>query len=53
MKYFAAVFGLALWLACTLFLSFSIIGIVVVMLIDEYWEIPTSLLRTFDENADE
>lgn len=48
MKYFAAILGLFFWLITTVILALSVIGLLVVILIDDYNEIPTRLLKVFN-----
>ena len=48
MKYIASIIGLIAWLIITLLCGFFIIPIVVLMIIDEYWQIPIKLLKVFE-----
>jgi hypothetical protein len=48
MKYLSSVIGLTFWLLFTLLLSCTILGIVAVMDIKQYWQIPNKLLKVFD-----
>jgi len=48
MKYIAAIIGLMAWMACTILLAITMLGIIVVFFVEEYWEIPSKLLKVFE-----
>lgn len=52
MKYIAAILGLTIWLIITVFLVSTIIGILVVLM-DEYTQIPLTLLEVFQNKNGE
>ena len=50
MKYFTAILGLIIWSLLTLALTISLIGIIVIMVLDandQYTDIPRELLKVF------